>query len=243
MSATNAALSLGSWFALKASFGLTHGLDLETVEAKAALNPRIESLSDLIFGLALSIGAISLTFNPPTTVPGLFDDILTFAFSFIILISVWIRYTRIMSSLPLESRKTMLLNTLLMFTVSIEPFLFNIFRSGNSATPVSPLLQMASTLYGVDLGVMMLVMGIFTVALTDAERKLVPKEMRKKLRNEAVTWLVSAAVFLISALPFFNGVYLEGILVRTDLWLAALAVVFVRRRVGKLKAAPGAHPH
>lgn len=215
-------------------------MDLETVEAKAPLNPRIESLSDLIFGLALSIGAIALIGNPPSTVSGLFDDMLTFAFSFIILISVWIRYTRIMSSLPLENRRTMLLNTLLLFTVSIEPFLFNIFRSGNSTTPVAAaLLEMASALYGVDLGVMMLIMGIFTVALADEERKLVPKEMRKKLRNEAATWLISAAIFLISATPIFTGPLLQGTLVRTDLWLGALLVVFVRRRAGKLKAGPG----
>lgn len=211
-------------------------MDLETVEAKAPLNPRIESLSDLIFGLALSIGAISLTFNPPSTVSGLFDDILTFAFTFLILISVWVRYTHIMSSLPLENRWTMFLNTLLLFTVSVEPFLFNIVRAGNSA-----LLDMASALYGVDLGVMMLVMGIFTVVLADKERKHVGKEMRKKLRNEAVTWLISAAVFLISATPIFNGLSFEGTLVREELWVGALLVVFVRRRAAKLKAAPGVH--
>jgi uncharacterized membrane protein len=209
------------------------GWDLEPVEAKAPLNPRIESLSDLIFGLALSIGAIALTFNPPTTVSGLFDDILTFAFNFVVLISVWVRYTRIMSSLPLENRRTMLLNTLLMFTVSIEPFLYNILRAKTS------LLDVASALYGVDLGVMMLIMGIFTIALAGKERKVVTKEMRKKKRNEAMTWLISAAIFLGSALPIFNEMFFEGITVRTELWLVALLVVFVRRRAGKQKAAPG----
>jgi uncharacterized membrane protein len=88
----------------------------------------MESLSDLISGLALSMGAIALIGNPPTTVLGLYDDIFTFAFSFTILISVWMRYTRVMSVLPFENRRTIFLDILLLFSVSIEAFLFNILR-------------------------------------------------------------------------------------------------------------------
>lgn len=56
-------------------------------EAGLKPKPRIESLSDLIFGLALSIGAIALVSNPPSADLGLFRDIVTFAFNFLILIS------------------------------------------------------------------------------------------------------------------------------------------------------------
>ena len=126
-------------------------------EPTARPRPRIESLSDLIFGLALSIGAIALIGNPPSTVMGLFEDLLTFGFSFLILISVWMRYTRVMSVLPLETRRTILLNVVLLFAVSIEPFLFNILRSNTSAA----LSDASSALYGLDLGAIMLVMGIF----------------------------------------------------------------------------------
>jgi uncharacterized membrane protein len=192
--------------------------------------PRIESLSDLIFGVALSIGAIALIGNPPTTISGLLNDILTFAFNFIILISVWMRYTRIMSVLPLENRRTITLNTILLFCVSIEPFLFNILRSNNSGTPVAQaLIQVSSALYGLDLGVMMLVMGTFTVALADEERKLVPKEMTGQLRSEATTWLISGAIFLISSTPIFDAMVVDGSFVRFDLWLGALLVVWIRR--------------
>jgi uncharacterized membrane protein len=201
-------------------------------EQIARPRPRIESLSDLIFGLALSIGAIALIGNPPTTIPGLYNDLLTFAFNFIILISVWMRYTRIMSVLPLENRRTIFLNILLLFCVSLEPFLFNILRSGNSATPVAAALLNASTaLYGLDLGAMMLVMGVFTVALADEERKLVPREMVKRLRFEAVSWLISAGLFLVSAAPVFDSVLVGGTFLRTDLWAAALVIVWVMRGV------------
>ncbi|MGA8905521.1 MAG: hypothetical protein WB661_11010, partial [Candidatus Bathyarchaeia archaeon] len=59
--------------------------------------PRIETLSDLVFGLALSIGALTLVGKPPSTPADIRSDVLGFGFSFIILISVWVRYTRIMS--------------------------------------------------------------------------------------------------------------------------------------------------
>ena len=199
-------------------------------EQRARPRPRIESLSDLIFGLALSIGAIALIGNPPTTASGLYQDILKFGFSFVILISVWMRYTRVMSVLPLENRRTIFLNIVLLFTVSIEPFLFNVLRSGNSKTPAgASLLEVSSALYGLDLGVMMLVMGVFTVALADEERKLVPKDMVKRLRFEAVTWLVSAAVFLTSAAPVFNTIYAGGTFLRFYLWIGALIIVWIRR--------------
>ena len=209
---------------------------MEEEEPQARPRPRIESLSDLVFGLALSIGAIALIGSPPTTVEGLFSDILTFGFNFIILISVWIRYTRIMSVLPLENRRTMVLNTLLLFSVSIEPFLFNVLRSGNSAASIPPkVVDVASELYGFDLGVMMLIMGIFTVALADEEKRLVPRSMIQQLRSEATTWLIAAGIFLVSAAPVFNTLVLGRTFVRNDLWLAALVIIWLRRSASKPK--------
>jgi hypothetical protein len=76
---------------------------------------------------------------------------------------------------------------------------------------------------------MTLVMDVFTVALADEERRLVPREMIKRLRTEAVTWLLSAAVFLVSALPVLDKVYVDGTYPRTDLWVGALVVVRIRR--------------
>jgi len=204
--------------------------------------PRIESLSDLVFGLALSIGAIALVSNPPTTVTGLYSDIVTFCFNFVVLISIWLRYTRIMSALPIETRTTMMLNSVLLFAVTMEPFLFNILRSGNSARPPSiPLFESASSLYGLDLGMMMLIMGSFTLALADEEKRLVPKEMTRQLRFESTTWFVSSGIFLVSAIPLFGrisigGVLVSGLSLRLVLWLVAVLVVWVRRGAGRVAA-------
>ena len=131
--------------------------------------PRIESLSDLIFGLALSIGAISLISRVPATPFRMLIDISEFGFSFLILISVWLGYTNIMSVLPLEDGTTVTLNLVLLFLVSIEPYLFylNIIFD-LSAHEV--LLNYASILYALDMTGLMLILALFTHELAREER-------------------------------------------------------------------------
>src|SRR5579872_6275763 len=75
---------------------------------------RIESLSDLIFGLALSVGAISLIAQPPATPDEMNSRIITFIFNFVILIAVWLQYTMIMSRLPVETGVVILANIILL---------------------------------------------------------------------------------------------------------------------------------
>jgi len=202
---------------------------------KVQPRPRIESLSDLIFGLALSIGAFALVSNPTTTDQGYYKDVVTFGFNFLVLITVWIRYTRIMSTLPVETATTMLLNVVLLFTVSLEPYIFNILRSANAlSSPTISLFETASSSYGVDLGAMMFIMGVFTLALADEEKRLVPESMLARLRSESTLWFVSCGIFLASALPFFGrvevgSVLLSGLSLRMIMWLAAILVTWARR--------------
>lgn len=208
--------------------------------------PRIESLSDLVFGLALSIGAFALVSAPPTTDAGFYRDVVTFGFSFLIIISIWIRYTRIMSALPIETGRTVLLNGVLLFTVTLEPFIFNILRAGNSAAHPSPsLYETASSFYGIDLGAMMIIMAVFTLALANEERRLVPAEMISRLRAEAGIWFTSAAIFLVSAAPLFGRTTLGSFLVtglslREFMWVGALIISWVRGRALEAEGRPGA---
>ena len=217
-------------------------MDAEESRARRP-RPRIESFSDLIFGLALSVGAFSLVSSPPATADALYADIATFGFNFLVLISVWMKYTRIMSVLPLENRRTTLLNSLLLFAVSMEPFLFNILRSGNTQTPAAAeLLNAATALYGVDIGAMLCMMGVFTVTLADEERKLVPEDMLHELRLEAVLSFVGGGIFLVSALPVFGYAFLAGNSARIDLWLAAVVIFWARRtavRLGRIRKTEG----
>ncbi|MGI0078168.1 MAG: TMEM175 family protein [Nitrososphaerales archaeon] len=84
---------------------------------------RIETLADLIFGFALSIGAIALIGSPPTSAGDINTRILEFMFTFFILITAWIIYTTQMSVLPLETRAVTLLNVLMLALVAVVPYL------------------------------------------------------------------------------------------------------------------------
>src|SRR5713101_9205266 len=71
---------------------------------------RIESLSDLVFGLALSIGCVFLIGRVPQTGQDLAANILLFGFSFLILVMTWVGYSRTMAVLPVEVPLALLLN-------------------------------------------------------------------------------------------------------------------------------------
>lgn len=121
--------------------------------------PRIESLSDLVFGLALSIGTISLITRIPRSPGDIVFDVVQFGFSFLVLISVWISYTSIMSVLPVEDRTVTILNVVMLFLVAIEPYLFylNVIfdLSGHEL-----LLDYASTIYAIDMAGLFAILAI-----------------------------------------------------------------------------------
>ena len=204
----------------------TFFLSTET-EIPTRPRPRIETLSDLIFGLALSVGALTLvgSVNDIATLGELLNDIGVFGYSFLILISVWLRYTKIMSVLPLENRWVVSLNTALLFTVSIEPFLFNVLQLDKVLSQDS-----SSQVYAVDLGVMMAILGAFSLVLANEDRKLIPKDMIREFKIESATMFVAGALFLISTLPIFWTPAPNGFYWRFYLWIIPFALSAIRRR-------------
>jgi uncharacterized membrane protein len=129
--------------------------------------PRIQSLSDLIFGLALSIGALTLIGQQPSDFQQLIVSILYYAFSFVILISIWRSYTRTMVLLPAETSSLINLNILLLFLVSIEPYLFNQLL----ASPSLEMVQNVSILYAFDLGGLFVIQAIFANSLVNQKKR------------------------------------------------------------------------
>jgi uncharacterized membrane protein len=187
---------------------------------------RIESLSDLIFGLALSIGALTLIGKPPSDFGQLVQSILFYAFSFLILISVWYGYTRTMSELHTETGSLVKVNILLLFLVSIEPFLFN-----ELIQPTSSLVENVSILYAFDLGGLFVIQAFLSNAIL--ANKNSPEELLRTHRFQRVTLLISSVLFFISAVPIFwvwtinvNGVTIP---LRVILWLIPLFLPSIRR--------------
>jgi uncharacterized membrane protein len=198
---------------------------------------RIESLADLIFGLALSVGAISLVSNPPTDIRAVYNDLATFGFSFLILITMWLRYTRIMSVFPIQTRRVNNLNILLLFCVSIEPFLFNLVRNAPVVTNPGAFADSVSQLYALDLGAMFAILGGFSLTLADEERKLIPKTLIRQYRTEGATTFVCGLIFGISALPVFYTITLGNAEpIRYYMWVIPLLLSSAGRNLGRRAA-------
>ncbi|MEM0116835.1 MAG: TMEM175 family protein [Conexivisphaerales archaeon] len=187
---------------------------------------RIESLSDLIFGLALSIGSLVLISSIPTSPSQLTVDVVQFAFSFIILVSIWTIYTRIVRFLSIETDTALVLNILLLFTVAIEPFLFYVIVKG------SGFEGYATSVFGIDIGLMNFILfGMITVALSQLKRKggnLHVQEFRT-LSRRRITQLLGGVVFMVSSLPYFWVEVPFGGYLRLDLWIAGFLSFFFFR--------------
>jgi uncharacterized membrane protein len=162
--------------------------------------PRIESLTDLVFGLALSIGAISLISNKPADSGALAQAIAAFGFSFLILIQIWFRFTEIMSVLPIETAGTRVLNSILLFLVALEPYLFNILGFFMTPQPSGPV-DAASSIYALDIGAIYGILAMFTNILATEERKLVAPGLLRKYRLSRDLEILVAIIFLVSAIP------------------------------------------
>ena len=201
----------------------TKGRPEDTVQRP---RPRIQSLSDLIFGLALSIGALNLITSKPTDTSILFGSIATFGFSFLILIFVWFRYTEVMSVLPVETGRTRALNTAMLFLVAIEPYLFNQISFGFSM--VAPLPQdIASTAYALDIGGIWAILAAFTHVLTIEEKKLLAPDLLRSYRQIRNAEIIITAIFFVSILPVF-WTEVSGTSLRYYLWAATFFVQRIR---------------
>ncbi len=207
------------------------GFQLTETEGSKPSIPKlsIEGLNDLIFGLALTIGSITLVGNPPHTTNDIFVDIAIFTFSFYILISVWLRHNQIMSVLPLERNRTTLTNIILLFCVSIEPFLFNLLQRPITGGESFNFLSTASAIFAIDLGAMMLMQGLLCDEVADEDRKLVPQDLIHPVKVERNAWFVYAAFFFISTIPIFWSVQFYGFELRYWLWLIPLGLAWVDR--------------
>ncbi len=181
---------------------------------------RIQSLSDLIFGLALSIGAFALI-NSNSNKPGLIlPNILAFGFSFLILVIVWARYTRLTTVLPFETRGTLVLNVVMLFFVAVEPYLFN--QLFNLATQAD--VNLTEVYYAVDLAAVFLCLAWLTHLLITGSEPPLPAASSSYFSRTRNLELASSAIFLISTIPTFWTTTVFGAPLRVYVWLVPLVI-------------------
>ncbi len=182
---------------------------------------RIEGLSDLVFGLALSIGALTLIARAPTNTTQVGTEVIAFLASFFILINLWLTYSEIATYQKVETRAELWLNITMLMGVALEPYLFNLLVS--PAVSTAAFLSTASQYYAVDIGAVLLVQA--GMSALNFRRGLVPETARHHSGELAGGLGISGAIFLVSAIPLFGTVTLFSVPLRYFLW----GSIFARR--------------
>jgi uncharacterized membrane protein len=205
-------------------------------EASGGRNPRprIEGLADLVFGLSLGLGSLSLVVSPPTSISEINNHIVVFVLSFLILITIWINYTSSMSVLPVQTRSVIVLNVILLLLVALIPFLLNAVALSNNSIPVASQLAIrnyASTLFTLDLFGLLLILGLFYQMLAYNEAKLPASPLLKLYKHGRNILFICAGIMLISGAPVFSYVIL-GNQVRVYLWYVPIILFWLRRLTG-----------
>jgi uncharacterized membrane protein len=194
---------------------------------------RVEALSDLVFGLALSVGSLEFLSSPARNASGLGINLLFFAFSFFILVFTWLGYSRTMAILPRETDTSLYLNLLLLFLTAIEPYLFYVLVSSPSNSSYDA--DVASIFYALDVGGLFLVQSALSSLVIQEDRR---NELQRKPRlNPIVVKRVRVIVnieiaigllYMISTLPIF---WVETPIgqARFIFWWSAFGFFFARR--------------
>jgi len=196
--------------------------------ASPRIKIRLESLSDLIFGLALSIGSLELLARTPQTPADLGTSVALFAFSFLIVVSIWFGYARIMAVISQETGGAVSLNLLLLFCVALEPYLFFVLQSKPSDLS---FLDWTSFGYALDVGAMFLILGglirlILRKKSLGVEGFDLHPVLLRRFRVAMFFYAFIGGAYFVSALPFFWVDTPIGPL-RFVFWYSAFAFVFL----------------
>jgi len=179
--------------------------DETRIKISSRLTPH--SFADIIFGLALSIGALFLTQNRVETSQDFAWNVLLFAFSFLVIAITWLLFSRTMSASLSEVPSILFLNLVMLFCVALEPYLFYMLM--NNAT--QNLLSFTSVGYALDVGFMFVILGTLAYSVLKQNDRLESEEHRQRLHAETL-WsfrrmmieeYVVGVLFLVSAFPVF----------------------------------------
>ncbi len=144
-----------------------------------------------MFELSLSVGSLAMIDQPVTDADDVENGIIGFVFSFLVMVSVWLSYTRLISEKKIETTKDLRLNLALLMLVAIEPYLLYLPGQSNPA-----ILDFSSTAYAIDIGAMVLIIaGPYSKNVSPGTFEDVgDREVSHRLRYSTVR-----LIFLVSA--------------------------------------------
>jgi uncharacterized membrane protein len=211
---------------------LNEGQDSDAIPR---IRVRIESLSDLVFGLALSFGALILIGSQPKNGLDLLVNVFIFGFSFMIVVWTWIGYTRTVAVLPPDAPFALPLNVGLLFCVALEPYLFYVVTTSKTVE----LANQFSIPYAVNAGFMFLFLAGLAYAVAKGERgreedKRLHPDILRRFRRLMRLQSIVGGIYLASALPIFWIDTPIGPL-RFLLWSSPFVLTFAFRRPGIIR--------
>jgi uncharacterized membrane protein len=184
----------------------------------------------MVFGVALSIGALTLINNisSSATAGSIIGSIVLFGFSFLILMSLWFRYTKVLELMNIETRIEVNLNILVLFLVAIEPYLFYLLNTNTAG-----LLNLTSSLYALDIAALLLVLYTF-YRIGIKSKKDSKSGIKDYYKPTSEALLIGGVLFGISAFPFFWNINILGVLqLRFAIWIVAFVLGNFRGHFGK----------
>jgi uncharacterized membrane protein len=174
---------------------------------------KIEDLSNLVFGLALTIGAINLVKPDQDSILSLATVLIQFGLSFAIILWIWRVYNALVPEQDMQKRGRLALNVILLFLVVIEPFLLSVslsYSSGRSA-------------YAVDLGIILVVLALFAQFAIEGNDLAPTETTKRRLQSNRNLSLFCAALFFLSLVPQLL-LDKSGADIQSIMWLSALLI-------------------
>jgi hypothetical protein len=136
-----------------------------------------------------------------------------------------------MSVLPVETGATKFLNVMMLFSVSLEPYLFNLVSLFGHVSETE-IVQYASLLYAIDMATLAVILAVFTHELAKEERQLIAVELIEPYKKVGNSMLLSAGLFLFTMAPQFWYWRIQTVPLRFFLWLVPLMVLWMKRMPG-----------
>jgi uncharacterized membrane protein len=153
-----------------------------------------------------------------------------FGFSFLLIIAVWLGYTRVLPLLSFETFGPLLLNLVLLFCVALEPFLYYVLQTASST-----YLEFWSSAFALDMGGMMGMLScLMFVAVRQARRGEVhrlPPSSIKRFRRVVISQALMSALFLASVSNIFWIQIPDLGYLRFLMWYLAIGVLLASRAV------------
>ena len=133
-----------------------------------------------------------------------------------------------MSILPIQNSTTRFLNIAMLFTVSLEPYLFYLVGLYDQVSEIL-VVELASLLYAADMAGLICLLAFFTNELAKEEKQLISPDLIKPYKKTRNIMLASAIFFLITMAPQLWTLKILGLPARFLLWLIPLFVFYAAR--------------